>query len=148
MTLSANGNRVLLARDLEHLNMDLDGIERVATNAFGLTDTVTFDNLWGTDVTEADTEADVALTGTPGSKTGDATADRDRERNRRRRHRGHHRWRSLARSDSGSVPCARSSFGVLSPPARLVALLSCPAGLGGERGADFGWFDEYGPYLL
>jgi RTX calcium-binding nonapeptide repeat (4 copies) len=69
MTLSANGSRAQLVRDLGHVSMDLNGIERVDTNAFGGADTVTIDDLSGTDVTQAD----VALVGAP--KTGDATAD-------------------------------------------------------------------------
>ncbi|HEX5088102.1 MAG TPA: calcium-binding protein [Nocardioides sp.] len=71
LTLSANGTRARLARDLGHVTMDLDGIELVDTNAFGGADTVTIDDLSGTDVTETD----VALTGAPGGKAGDATAD-------------------------------------------------------------------------
>jgi hypothetical protein len=71
MTLSANGTRARLVRDLGHITMDLNGIERVETNAFGGADTVTIDDLSGTDVTEAD----VALTGAPAAKSGDATAD-------------------------------------------------------------------------
>jgi hypothetical protein len=49
--------------------MDLNGIERVDTNAFAGADTITVDDLSGTDVTEAD----VALDGAP--KTGDGTPD-------------------------------------------------------------------------
>jgi hypothetical protein len=71
LTLSANGSRALLTRDVGHVRMDLNGIERVEGNAFDGADLVTVDDLSGTDVTEAD----IALVGAPGSKTGDATAD-------------------------------------------------------------------------
>src|SRR6185312_6053615 len=63
MTLSANGSRARLVRDLGHVSMDLNGIERVDTNAFGGADTVTVDDLSGTDVTESN----VALVGAPKS---------------------------------------------------------------------------------
>jgi hypothetical protein len=69
LELSANGSRALLVRDVGHVSMDLNGIERVDTNAFAGVDSVTIDDLSGTDVTEAD----VDLTG--GGKTGDGTAD-------------------------------------------------------------------------
>jgi Ca2+-binding RTX toxin-like protein len=69
--LSAHGSRALLVRDVGHITMDLDGIERVETNAAGGPDSVTVDDLSGTDVTEAD----VDLAGAPGGKSGDAAAD-------------------------------------------------------------------------
>jgi hypothetical protein len=71
LQLSANGSRALLVRDIGHVSMDLNGIERVDTNAFGGVDTVTVNDLSHTDVTQAD----VDLAGAPGGKTGDATAD-------------------------------------------------------------------------
>jgi len=71
LTLSANGSRARLVRDVGHVTMDLTGIERVDTNASAGADTVTVDDLSGTDVTEAD----VALAGAQNAKTGDSTAD-------------------------------------------------------------------------
>jgi hypothetical protein len=71
MELSANGPRARLVRDVGHVSMDLNGIERVDTNALGGVDTVTVDDLSGTDVVDAE----VDLAGALGGKTGDATAD-------------------------------------------------------------------------
>jgi Ca2+-binding RTX toxin-like protein len=71
LTLSANGTRALLVRDVGNINMDLNGIERVDTNALGGADTVTVNDLSGTDVTQAD----VNLAGAPGSPAGDGAAD-------------------------------------------------------------------------
>jgi hypothetical protein len=71
LDLSANGARALLVRDVGHIKMDLNGIESVDTNALGGADTVTVNDLSGTDVTQTD----VALDGAPGSKTGDGAAD-------------------------------------------------------------------------
>jgi Ca2+-binding RTX toxin-like protein len=69
--LSANGSRAVLVRDVGHISMDLNGIERVDTNASGGADSVTVDDLSGTDVTEAD----VDLAGALGGKSGDGVAD-------------------------------------------------------------------------
>jgi hypothetical protein len=71
LDLSANGSRALLVRDVGHVTMDLNGVERVDANAFGGVDTVTVHDLSGTDVREAD----VDLAGTPGSSNGDGAAD-------------------------------------------------------------------------
>jgi hypothetical protein len=51
--------------------MDLNGIERVDTNALGGADTMTVNDLSGTDVTEAD----VDLAGAPGASAGDGAGD-------------------------------------------------------------------------
>jgi Ca2+-binding RTX toxin-like protein len=69
--LSANGSRARLVRNVGSITMDLNGIERVATNALGGADTVTVNDLSGTDVTEAD----VDLAGALGSSTGDGAPD-------------------------------------------------------------------------
>jgi Ca2+-binding RTX toxin-like protein len=60
--LSANGSRARLFRDIGRVTMDLNGVERVETDALGGADTVTVNDLTGTDVTEAD----VDLTAAPG----------------------------------------------------------------------------------
>jgi Ca2+-binding RTX toxin-like protein len=70
LTLSAHGSRALLVRDVGHVSMDLNGLERVDTNAFAGTDTVTVDDLSGTDVIQADVE----LAGAP-KTTGDGATD-------------------------------------------------------------------------
>ncbi len=69
--LSANGSNALLTRDVGHVRMDLHGIENVDANALGGNDTVTVNDLSGTDVTEAD----VDLAGTPAGSAGDAATD-------------------------------------------------------------------------
>jgi hypothetical protein len=71
LDLSANGSRALFTRDVGKIRMDLNGIERVATNALGGADTVTINDLSGTDVTQAD----VNLAGALGGSTGDSTTD-------------------------------------------------------------------------
>jgi Ca2+-binding RTX toxin-like protein len=70
MTLSAKGPRAQLVRDVGHVSMDLNGIERVETRAFAGTDTITVDDLSGTDVTEADLD----LAGAP-KAAGDGADD-------------------------------------------------------------------------
>ena len=47
---SANGGRVLFTRNLGNIVMDLNDVETIELNALGGTDTVTVDNLAGTDV--------------------------------------------------------------------------------------------------
>src|SRR5438045_1241766 len=50
VALSANGNRLVFLRDPGRVTMDTAGIERVDFNAVGGADTVTVDDLSGTDV--------------------------------------------------------------------------------------------------
>jgi len=50
--ISANGNRVLLTRDVGNVTMDLDGVETIDLHALGGADTVTVNNLAGTNVTD------------------------------------------------------------------------------------------------
>jgi RTX calcium-binding nonapeptide repeat (4 copies) len=69
--LSANGSRARLVRDVGNVTMDLNGIERVDITAVVGQDTVTVDDLSGTDITKAD----VDLAGAPGGPTGDNSAD-------------------------------------------------------------------------
>lgn len=54
MSLSANGDNAVFLRDLGNIRMDLDGVENVDVEALGGADTVTVNNLEGTDVREAD----------------------------------------------------------------------------------------------
>ncbi len=51
-TLSANGNRLRLFRDLGNITMDTDDIEGIDLNALGGTDTITLNDLTATDVRE------------------------------------------------------------------------------------------------
>jgi Ca2+-binding RTX toxin-like protein len=67
--VSPNGGRVRFTRDVANIVMDLDDVEGIAFHALGGTDTVTVDDLTGTDVETVD--ADLAAQG----GGGDATAD-------------------------------------------------------------------------
>ena len=50
--ISANGNRVRFFRDIGNVTMDLHGVEQIDFNAKGGADTVTVNDLSGTDVTQ------------------------------------------------------------------------------------------------
>jgi hypothetical protein len=67
--VSANGPRVRLTRNVALVAMDFDGIERLGVRALGGADTITVDDLTGTDLKAAN----VDLTGFDGN--GDSTAD-------------------------------------------------------------------------
>jgi Ca2+-binding RTX toxin-like protein len=54
MSLSANGDNAVFLRDLGNIRMDLDGVENVDVQALGGADTLTVNNLEGTDVRHAD----------------------------------------------------------------------------------------------
>jgi Ca2+-binding RTX toxin-like protein len=54
MSLSANGDNAVLLRNLGSIRMDLNGVENVDVAALGGADTMTVDNLEGTDVRQAD----------------------------------------------------------------------------------------------
>ncbi len=71
MDLSANGSRVRLFRDVGNITMDVDGIERVNIAALGGADTLTVNDLSGTDVTDVRLD----LASTLGGSTGDGAAD-------------------------------------------------------------------------
>jgi Ca2+-binding RTX toxin-like protein len=66
---SANGGRVLFTRNLGNIVMDLDDVELIDLKALGGTDTLTVNDLSGTDVTRVETDL-AALGG-----VGDAAAD-------------------------------------------------------------------------
>lgn len=67
--LSANGNRVRLTRNIGNIVLDFNGVETADVDAFGGTDSITVQNLTGTDMTTVR----VNLAGTSGS--GDGLAD-------------------------------------------------------------------------
>jgi Ca2+-binding RTX toxin-like protein len=71
INVSPNGSRVRFTRDVANVTMDLNGIENINFNALGGADTVTVDDLTGTDVSKVN----IDLAGTPGSGTGDGQAD-------------------------------------------------------------------------
>ena len=70
-TASANGGRVVFTRNLGSIVMDLNDVEKIDLNALGGVDSVTLNDLSGTDVTEVH----VNLAGTIGGTAGDAAAD-------------------------------------------------------------------------
>lgn len=69
--LSANGSRLRLFRDIGTVTMDVDGVEQVNVVALGGADTITVNDLSGTDVTDVN----LGLAATPGSGTGDGQGD-------------------------------------------------------------------------
>src|SRR5205814_7444602 len=72
VALSANGNRLEFLRDPGRVTMDTAGVETVDFNALGGADTVTVDDLTGTDVKTVNTD----LAGTLGGAAGDGQAER------------------------------------------------------------------------
>jgi Ca2+-binding RTX toxin-like protein len=71
MSITANGSRVRLTRDVGNVTMDLNGIEHIALDARGGADNITVGDLTGTGVTQVALD----LAGTPGSNVGDGQAD-------------------------------------------------------------------------
>ena len=71
MDLSANGSRARLFRDVGNVVMDLNGVEHVQIAALGGADTITVNDLTGTDVTQVA----IDLAATPGGTAGDGAAD-------------------------------------------------------------------------
>jgi len=71
MELSANGSRALLTRDVGNIVMDLNGVEHVQIAALGGADTITVDDMTGTDVNQVA----IDLAGTPDGTAGDGAAD-------------------------------------------------------------------------
>ncbi|MBE2213095.1 MAG: calcium-binding protein [Opitutaceae bacterium] len=71
MAASANGGRVVFNRNLGNIVMDLDDIENLEVHALGSADSVTVNDLAGTDLTHVTAN----LAGTLGGASGDAQAD-------------------------------------------------------------------------
>ena len=71
MDVSANGSRVRLFRDVGNVTMDLNGVEGINLNALGGADTITVNDLTGTDLSQLNLD----LAGVPGSGIGDGQAD-------------------------------------------------------------------------
>src|SRR5438309_3552065 len=69
--LSANGSRLRLFRNVGNVTMDTNGVEQVNVTARGGADTLTVNDLSGTDVTNVN----IDLAGTPGAGSGDGQAD-------------------------------------------------------------------------
>jgi hemolysin type calcium-binding protein len=70
--LSANGDRLRFVRQPANITMDTHGVEKVGFNALGGADTVTVNDLTGTDVKNVN----VDLAGTLGGTAGDGQTDR------------------------------------------------------------------------
>jgi Ca2+-binding RTX toxin-like protein len=64
--ISANGGRVRFSRDVANITMDLNDVEKVTFNALGGADTVTINDLTGTDVTNITVDLAATLGGTAG----------------------------------------------------------------------------------
>jgi Ca2+-binding RTX toxin-like protein len=71
ITISANGSRATLFRDVGNVTMDLNGIERIQLVAQGGADTIVVNDLTGTDVKQVA----IDLASPPGSGLGDGQAD-------------------------------------------------------------------------
>jgi RTX calcium-binding nonapeptide repeat (4 copies) len=64
VTMSANGGRLTFFRQPAAITMDTDGVEIVDFNALGSADSITVDDLTGTDVTQTNLDLASALGGT------------------------------------------------------------------------------------
>ena len=71
INISAVGSHVQFFRDVANITMDLHGIEHVQFNALGGADTITVNDLTGTDVNQVG----VDLGGVPGGSVGDGQVD-------------------------------------------------------------------------
>ena len=90
--ISANGSRARLFRDVGNVTMDLNGVEHIQLAALGGADTITVNDLTGTDVTQvaidlAGTSA-AAGDGQPDSVIVNGTAGDDNISDRQQRHVG------------------------------------------------------------
>jgi Ca2+-binding RTX toxin-like protein len=71
ISISANGNRVSLTRNVANVTMDLSGMERIDLNVLGGADNITVNDLAGT----ATKQVAIDLASPAGSGTGDGQAD-------------------------------------------------------------------------
>jgi Ca2+-binding RTX toxin-like protein len=71
MAVSANGGRALFTRNVANIVMDLNDLEKVDVQALGGADTITVNDLSGTDVLDVA----IALSASPGGSAGDGQAD-------------------------------------------------------------------------
>jgi Ca2+-binding RTX toxin-like protein len=71
MTISANGTRARLTRDVGNVTMDLNGMEHINIVALGGADNITVQDLTRTGITQVN----IDLSGTPGTGVGDGAAD-------------------------------------------------------------------------
>jgi Ca2+-binding RTX toxin-like protein len=71
ISILANGGRVIFFRNIASVTMDLNDVEAINYNALGGADTITINDLSGTDVTEIN----LSLASTIGGALGDGSAD-------------------------------------------------------------------------
>ena len=71
ISISANGTRALLSRDIAGITMDLNGIEQIDLNALGGADTITVNDVSGTNVNQVH----INLSGVLGDHTDDNEVD-------------------------------------------------------------------------
>jgi Ca2+-binding RTX toxin-like protein len=71
VTIFANGGRAQFFRDVANVTMDMDGVETISFDAFGGADTVTVNDMSGTDVSHVA----INLAGSPGGSGGDGQVD-------------------------------------------------------------------------
>jgi Ca2+-binding RTX toxin-like protein len=71
MAISANGGRALFTRNVANIMMDLNDLEKVDIQALGGADTITVNDLSGTDVLDVA----IALSGSPSGSAGDGQPD-------------------------------------------------------------------------
>jgi Ca2+-binding RTX toxin-like protein len=69
--ISANGSRVRMTRDVANIVMDLNDVEQIRLNTLGGSDTVTVNDMTGTDLQDVA----IDLSGIPGSGSGDNQPD-------------------------------------------------------------------------
>ena len=74
LTTSADGGRVLFTRNLGNIVMDLDDVEVIDVRALGGTDTVTVNDVGGTDLERVDVDLAAVLGGSTGDGQADAVA--------------------------------------------------------------------------
>ena len=72
MAATANGGRVSFTRNLGTIVMDLDDVETIDVSPLGGSDSVTVDDVSGTDLRRVDVDLAAALGGSSGDATGDA----------------------------------------------------------------------------
>jgi hypothetical protein len=70
--VSPNGSRVRFTRDVGNIVMDLDDVERIATEALGGADSAVVNDLSGTDLKNADFDLEAAIGGNAGDGAADA----------------------------------------------------------------------------
>ena len=97
MEASANGGRVRFTRDIANIVMDLDDVESIVAKALGGTDTVTVNDLSGTDLERREARPRRAR-----RRRRPRGRQRHRQRDERRRRRDRHRLRDRACRSSAS----------------------------------------------